>query len=52
MMIKLSKIPGVRTVKGFGELFKHVTEEMHKIHEITLSKNLRKISPVKQKVGR
>lgn len=45
MMIKLSKIPGVKVVKGFSGLIKHVTDEMHKIHEYNLAKNLKKITP-------
>lgn len=33
MMVKVSKLPGTKVVKSYSELFKHVAEEMRKIHD-------------------
>jgi hypothetical protein len=35
MMVKLSRLPGVKVFKSYSELFKHMSSEMQKLHDST-----------------
>lgn len=34
MMVKLSQLPGVKVFKSYSDLFKHMSSEMQRLHDV------------------